>query len=566
MKCHRFFCLLVLITGHYLLATSAQAQVPIMINYQGRLLSGTNLVNGNVGLSLRLWASPSGGTLLYEDSNLVAVADGLYSTFIGDDTTFGSLVGALANSAVYVEVAVNNVALTPRERLASVGYSLATRGLSVDSFNSAVVNPGNNSISQFSGSSTIAGGDGNEIQADSPYSFMGGGFQNSIQEDANHAVLGGGNVNSIQIDADFSVLGGGEANSVQRESTHSFVGGGYGNTIRTNASSSVLVGGYGNSVQNDADFCFLGGGNFNNILDSAYYSFLGGGIQNVIQPTANYCFLGGGYQNIIQTNASASVLGGGQGNIIGAFASHSVIPGGQFCEIGPDASHSFAAGTRAKAYSSGTFVWADNATNNFASSLPNQFLIRASGGVGIGTATPLFPLDVNGGIQAPSVILGDNLNGAIELGPLFAPFNTATPFLDFHYATGGIQDWNVRLINNASNRLECTGNFFALSLTPTSDRNAKENFSEIDANEILAKIEAMPVTRWSFKTEQGVQHIGPMAQDFHAAFGLGSTDKGITTVDADGITLAAIQELVRQNKAQQLEIKELQDRLNALAP
>ena len=64
-------------------ALSCGAQVPQRINYQGRLLSGTNLVNGNVGLSLRLFNVPSGGSPQYEDSNSVAVADGLYSTFIG---------------------------------------------------------------------------------------------------------------------------------------------------------------------------------------------------------------------------------------------------------------------------------------------------------------------------------------------------------------------------------------------------------------------------------------------------------------------------------------------------
>jgi hypothetical protein len=96
---------------------SGSAQVPLFLNYQGRLLNGTNLVNGNVGLSLRLFNVPAGGSRHYEDSNTVTVADGLYSTLIGDGTTAGSLVAALTNPAVYVEVAVNGVALTPRERL-----------------------------------------------------------------------------------------------------------------------------------------------------------------------------------------------------------------------------------------------------------------------------------------------------------------------------------------------------------------------------------------------------------------------------------------------------------------
>ena len=112
------------VAGGIGLAISAGAQVPRLINYQGRLLSGTNLVNGNVGLSLRLFNVASGGTAQYEDSNTVTVADGLYSTFIGDNTTAGNLTNALTNATVWIEVAVNGVALSPRERMASVPYAL----------------------------------------------------------------------------------------------------------------------------------------------------------------------------------------------------------------------------------------------------------------------------------------------------------------------------------------------------------------------------------------------------------------------------------------------------------
>ena len=119
------FLFLLLITGHGSRVTSSSAQTPSLINYQGRLLNGTNLVNGAVGLSLRLFDANTGGTMLYEDSNTVTVADGLYSTFLGDHTTTGSLQAAVATSSnVWIEAAVNGVALVPRERLASVPYAL----------------------------------------------------------------------------------------------------------------------------------------------------------------------------------------------------------------------------------------------------------------------------------------------------------------------------------------------------------------------------------------------------------------------------------------------------------
>ena len=77
-----------------------------------------------------------------------------------------------------------------------------------------------------------------------------------------------------------------------------------------------------------------------------------------------------------------------------------------------------------------------------------------------------------------------------------------------------------------------------------SDRNMKEAFSFVSAREVLDKVVQMPVTTWRFKSEdESVRHIGPVAQDFMAAFGYGIDDKYITATDADGVALAAIQGL-----------------------
>jgi len=71
-----------------------------------------------------------------------------------------------------------------------------------------------------------------------------------------------------------------------------------------------------------------------------------------------------------------------------------------------------------------------------------------------------------------------------------------------------------------------------------------DNVAAIDPQAILQKVASMPVAEWNYKAEAAsVRHIGPMAQDFAAAFGLGEDDKHIATVDADGVALAAIQAL-----------------------
>jgi Chaperone of endosialidase len=82
--------------------------------------------------------------------------------------------------------------------------------------------------------------------------------------------------------------------------------------------------------------------------------------------------------------------------------------------------------------------------------------------------------------------------------------------------------------------------------TNASDRNLKENFNSINNTQVLAKINAMSIETWNYKSEgKSVRHLGPVAQDFYAAFGLGLDDKHISTVDEGGVALAAIQELYR---------------------
>ena len=91
-----------------------------------------------------------------------------------------------------------------------------------------------------------------------------------------------------------------------------------------------------------------------------------------------------------------------------------------------------------------------------------------------------------------------------------------------------------------------------------SDRNMKENFESIDGEEILQKIQHLPITKWNYKgNEDNVKHIGPMAQDFHAAFKLGGSDSlGISTLEFDGVNMAAIQALTnRTDKIETLENK-----------
>lgn len=87
--------------------------------------------------------------------------------------------------------------------------------------------------------------------------------------------------------------------------------------------------------------------------------------------------------------------------------------------------------------------------------------------------------------------------------------------------------------------------------TNSSDVNKKRNFTNVDGGKLLAALRDMRVTEWSYRTEGNVRHLGPTAQDFKRAFGLGENDISITTIDESGVALAAIKELAaRLEKAE----------------
>jgi len=98
-----------------------------------------------------------------------------------------------------------------------------------------------------------------------------------------------------------------------------------------------------------------------------------------------------------------------------------------------------------------------------------------------------------------------------------------------------------------------------------SDRNSKTNIRPADTRTLLESVAALPINTWSYRTEPGVRHVGPMAQDFSAGFGLGDDNRVIAAVDASGVALASIQalyerveKLSRDNAALERRVRELE--------
>jgi len=119
---------------------------------------------------------------------------------------------------------------------------------------------------------------------------------------------------------------------------------------------------------------------------------------------------------------------------------------------------------------------------------------------------------------------------------------------------------NLLMVGNA----RCDGSTWIAA----SDRNLKQDFAAVDPQAVLDKVASLPIQSWSYKAQPDQKHVGPVAQDFRAAFGLGQDDTSIATVDADGVALAAIQGLnqkvEKENAILRSENVELKARLEKI--
>ena len=185
-----------------------------------------------------------------------------------------------------------------------------------------------------------------------------------------------------------------------------------------------------------------------------------------------------------------------------------------------------------------------------------SFTIDSVGRVGLGTYSPSASVHV---VKDDAKILVEN-TGTTETRTLFEINNNgANRFLINNSDSGSswaflsstndefrISDQNT---GSAEVRVKPGGNVIIQgSLTQNSDRDNKMAIVPLDPAEILRKVAALPINQWQYKDTPGVNHVGPMAQDFYETFKLGSTPKGISSIDTAGVALAAIRALVDENR------------------
>jgi hypothetical protein len=154
---------------------------------------------------------------------------------------------------------------------------------------------------------------------------------------------------------------------------------------------------------------------------------------------------------------------------------------------------------------------------------------------------------VVGRYNADQEVLGMDAVFTVGDGDEFIRRNTLAVGTGGTLAIGAVTEMNGNSIMHENGaRLTAGG-----AWTNSSDRALKENIRAVAAADVLERVAALPVSEWNYKAEDdAVRHIGPMAQDFHAAFQLGDSEKAISTVDASGVALVAIQALKRKSDEQ----------------
>jgi hypothetical protein len=218
-----------------------------------------------------------------------------------------------------------------------------------------------------------------------------------------------------------------------------------------------------------------------------------------------------------------------------------------------------------------------NIVNLHLDSPGNVLNVDANGRVGLGTTAPDRLLHVRGADTTATRVQVDNTSGIADTRILFKLENRGpTQFAINNTQTSAQWTFSVTnsgfVISRAGTGVQEAvfaggGNMtIAGTLTQGSSKDSKEDFQAIDSREILDRVANLPISNWTYRHDSpNVRHLGPMAEDFHAAFGLGRTEKGITTLDTSGVALAAIQGLVQENQELKQRLEKLEAMIVAMA-
>jgi hypothetical protein len=428
------FGLLVLLSILTFSISPCRAEIPKLINYQGMLTdAGGTPLNGPQNLIFRIYDDTTGGGTLQwsETRNGVPVDHGLFNVVLGQSAA----LNLAFDKSYWLEVEVQGE-IMPRIRITSVGY--AYRSSIADS--ALTTTPGSGSnwsvgdsvlyTNKFWG--IARGGAGNEISGYRPHTQVNLGVNctTSVFGDPGYpegATISGGSGNRTT-DGHATISGGYSNRATESCAT---VGGGQTN----NAGGAYAVVG-GGRVNEAGDYAATVSGGEGNVANGSRAT-VGGGQINTAHGA--YATISGGYSNEA-AGQSATISGGYSNEAPGKWAA---VPGGY--DNTAQGNFSFACGYKARADHSGCFVWADSTGGDFASTGTNQFLVRASGGVGIGTPNPSNETKLH--VQATSDDFGVLVDAAgtsgTEIGLHTATSQYASLAKNTYFDAGGWQRFNT---------------------------------------------------------------------------------------------------------------------------
>lgn len=193
----------------------------------------------------------------------------------------------------------------------------------------------------------------------------------------------------------------------------------------------------------------------------------------------------------------------------------------------------------------------------------DALFVDSDGEVGLGTAAPSAPLHIyrDDSTQGFMLLESDTQDTAQDRAMMQLTNNGGIRFQfdntdlgtawRFQAATAKADNFEITKIGTGAIelQLDASGNLkIAGTLTEMSDVNAKQDIAELQSELVLAKLEQLPVYEWRYKSDIEAKHIGPMAQDFYATFGLGKDDTQISPRDMAGVNMAAIKALKAENE------------------
>ncbi|HEX6750739.1 MAG TPA: tail fiber domain-containing protein [Longimicrobium sp.] len=228
--------------------------------------------------------------------------------------------------------------------------------------------------------------------------------------------------------------------------------------------------------------------------------------------------------------------------------------------------YAFAGGARAVAANSGTFAFGEDVTATGANSVVMGYKASSSTGAG----SPRLGTFVFGDRSTSAT--GDTVHPTITNSATWRVANgfyiyTASNLasgVSFQSGSSTTSPW-CSIANAMISASNCAYLSSGGTWTNSSDVNRKHGFAAVSGEDVLARLRSVPISTWTYNGEADrVRHLGPMAQDFHAAFGLGgSDDTHIATVDADGVALAAAQALDARTTGQAWTIARQQETIAA---